>query len=380
MAHRKPATKTKAKIDPRLHKLNELKTNVTALTRTVQTMSKAATAPAQVPRAAKAITREQIEILSADPSNAEIAILPTGELYLPHLVIRRRLNSAFGTGCWVVRECSPVSRQGAQVIQSWAIDIDGIGERARATGGAEYRDNNKRTTWDDAIESAKSIAISRCGKAMGIGIILSDKNFQRSWRARHCGVALVKGRRGDSYQWRRLDDDPFDGEIDFADPTKDATKAAQFAKQVRRKMNDDMQDDPQPARPTQSRSGQVPPSQQGARPAPPTPPIQNGEVLPATTGGVYAPPPSFATPQVFTHAEFIKDEGNFKLHQCETVYALGDGRTGKAQYAFFDADWLPKIKNLIVKKQPVEIEWVESKTHRGRYRIKSYELLTGEVK
>lgn len=393
-------TRTKPKTNP----LAGLRSEVTALARKVTHIGSRAQVPDTIgatarqlaPRAAAAISPSQQAILNADPSNEELAILPTGELYIPHLHVRRRLNKAFGTGCYVVRECSPVSRQGDQVIQTWAIDIDGLGERARATGGAEYRERNKRTTWDDAIESAKSIAISRCGKAMGIGLILTDKRFQRAWRAIHCGIAkVIDWRNRDSYQWRRIDDEPLPGEQAFVDPNVDPTKAAEWAIRVRRKVNDDTTDDVQPTRPPQSRSGATPPGS-GPKPAghSTTPaaggpadggaPVKDGELLPATRGA-YAPPTNPATPQVFVRVEFVKEgtvqgkDGTYKLHRAETVYAVGDGRTGRAEYAFFDPDFLPKLRRLADKQQPCILEWEPSKKQPGQYKLLEW-TLTDDVK
>lgn len=407
MPQKRRPTTTKERIRTGQPYADKLRSEVTALSRKVtQIGNRAAMVPEVVgatarqlaPHATAAISGSQQNILNADPTDDELAILPTGELYMPHLHVRRRLNKAFGTGCYVVREVSPVSRQGDQVIQTWAIDIDGLGERARATGGAEYRERNKRTTWDDAIESAKSIAISRCGKAMGIGLILTDKRFCRAWRAIHCGIAKVTDfRNRESYQWRRIDDEPLPGEQAFADPTTDPAKAAEWAAKVRRKVNDDTTDDSQPARPPQSRSGQPVPgsgpkpaghgttSQPAGGPAAGASTVKDGEVLPATRGG-FAPPTAPDTPQVFVRAEFVKADtvpgkaGQYQLHRCETVYAVGDGRTGRAEYAFFDPDFLPKLKRLADKQQPCILEWEQSKKTPGQYKLIEWEILTGDVK
>jgi hypothetical protein len=399
MAQKRKPTKTRTAADAKLRQFtSRITSTVQSLARRVEqnTQVHGNTALAPAPRAAQGITAAQRDVLSADPTNSELAILPTGELYIPHLHVRRRLNRAFGAGCYVIRECSPVSRQGAQVIQTWAIDIDGLGERARATGGAEYQERNRRTTWDDAIEAAKSIAISRCGKAMGIGIILSDKGFQRAWRAKHCGIARVLGRdRGghpkESYQWRRLDDEPFDNEQEFVDPNKDAEKAAAWARKVRRVWNDDTTDDDpgqRQARPPQSRSGATPPGSgpkpagHGSTPAA----VQDGEVVsgPPATTSPFAPPADSRTPQVFVRCEFVKEDsipgrkGTYKLWRCETVYAIGDGRTARAEYGIFDADFPPKIDRLITKQQPCELEWRESTKHNGQYWLVGFEVLTSD--
>jgi hypothetical protein len=374
-------TKTKPRVDPRLRDFAKLRTDVTALSRRVGTMTPtqgtAALQPA--PRFTAGITTAQQHILEADPTDSEIAILPTGELYLPHLVVRRRLNKAFGTGTWVVAERSPVQRQGDQVVQTWSIDIDGLGERARATGGAEYRANNPRTTWDDAIESAKSIAISRCGKAMGIGIIMTDRRWVRSWRGAHCVVVqcTIRRRNGtqEAYYWRRRDDEPLDGEHRIFDPKEDAKAFADAASRVRRKLTDTMVEDAEPARPAQSKSGATPPGQQreAARPSN----VIDAQIATTTP---FQPPKSEDTPQVFVRAEFVRDAGSYKLHRCETAYAVGDGRTGRAEFIFFDPSWLDLIKKLIQRQQPCTLRWEESQKQRGTYKLIEWQPLTGAVK
>ena len=113
------------------------------------------------------LSADQREILEAPMPIEDLDIKPTGEVYASQIQYRRRLNKAFGPGAWSLREESEPKIDKNQVIQKWSLWAQGI-YIGVAWGSQDYYPNNSRMNWTDAIESAKSNAMTRCCKDLGI--------------------------------------------------------------------------------------------------------------------------------------------------------------------------------------------------------------------
>lgn len=62
-----------------------------------------------------------------------------------------------------------------------------------------------------ALEAAKSNALMRCCKDIGIASELWDPSFNTKWRSTHCVQVWVMNRDGKKRKlWRRKDDPPID--------------------------------------------------------------------------------------------------------------------------------------------------------------------------
>lgn len=163
------------------------------------------------------ITPEQAAKLMAEIPAAQIQVLPTGEAYLPAVDYRRKLNEVFGPGNWGIRPVSPPDLVDGTVMQMFALYINGrfVSE---APGESDYNPGNKRTSKATALESAKSNAIMRNCKELGIAAQCWDKVWTAKFKQEHCvkvwapHVWNSKARKEGAYAWRRKDGEPFEDE------------------------------------------------------------------------------------------------------------------------------------------------------------------------
>ena len=149
------------------------------------------------------LTKEESDQLIAPFENEQIDIRATGEIFTGHTHIRARLGRVVGVGQWALVPLSDVREKEGLVLQRWALYIRGhfVSE---AWGAHQYQAENKRMTYDDAVESAKSNALTRCCKDLGIGSACWDKVWGARWKAEHC-VQVGQGR---DRKWYRKDAAP----------------------------------------------------------------------------------------------------------------------------------------------------------------------------
>ena len=134
------------------------------------------------------LSQAQIEALRRPVADTEIEWKPNkaGEPtipYLSHNGFRDRLDACFGLGGWgMVPVGAPREKDGIAYIP-YALVIGGQ-PRVYAWGEQEYFENNRMMTWGDALEGAKSNALTRCGKELGIARELWDRKYLTALKAR----------------------------------------------------------------------------------------------------------------------------------------------------------------------------------------------------
>lgn len=167
------------------------------------------------------ITKEQYAILCADVSDEEIEVRPDGAVYMSHGKYRQRLNDAFLPRGWAMRRLTPYreSKKDRTVYAEWALYIEGIFVDA-AVGEQKIEDRSNMTR-GDMIEGAKSNALMRCCKGLGMALKLWDRTFADSWREMNCVKVWVQGK--EKPQWRLLSAPMFYKERGLADdsPNRD---------------------------------------------------------------------------------------------------------------------------------------------------------------
>ncbi|GBC05588.1 hypothetical protein RclHR1_00630035 [Rhizophagus clarus] len=136
----------------------------------------------------KAFPQEAVDILLAPVNVDDIECKPDGMLYLPEIKYRRILNKAFGPGGWGLaprgeNSVSPknISREYALVCNGRLVSV--------SRGEQEYFDPSGLAT---ASEGAKSNALMRCCKDLGIASELWDPTFIRDFRKRYCEEIFVE--------------------------------------------------------------------------------------------------------------------------------------------------------------------------------------------
>lgn len=188
----------------------------------------------------KRVSKVQEKILTAPPNpSTEVQIKPTGEVYPPQIAMRRRLAKAFGPMGWALRPISPTTppAEKATMYREYALIAEGR-VIATAFGSGKYYENNSRMDYGDTAEAIKSDALKRCCKDLNMLSELWDPIWTREWRNEYCVHVFVaekekvKGRyTGKIVQvdrWRRIDSEPFPGEIE---PVADSPNQAEWRKQ-----------------------------------------------------------------------------------------------------------------------------------------------------
>lgn len=177
-------------------------------------------------------TDEEAAKLRARVPDEEIDILPTGEVYLHQVGYRQRLLDVFGPGGWGLAQLGEPVLKDDTLIQWWALIVAGR-VIATAPGEAHYKtDRAKAKHWEMAFgtaqESAKSNALMRCCKDVGVAAQNWDKRLADEWREKYAvHVYRTDRKTNEEYdEWRKLDAGPHWNEtgVHPGSPNKDKWK------------------------------------------------------------------------------------------------------------------------------------------------------------
>ena len=173
------------------------------------------------------ITDDQKKILFAPVQDEDVEIRPDGLIYLPWMEYVSRLRDAFGISWAIIPKDMP-KFQGNHIYWPFYLMIQGK-LAGFAVGEQEYQPSNARMTYGDAVEGAKSNALMRLCKGIGISLELWKPSFIRTW----------KGKYAESYQddkertkWRKKNGEQEKGgsepDLDWAGYLKKVTQAKEF--------------------------------------------------------------------------------------------------------------------------------------------------------
>lgn len=126
------------------------------------------------PEAARKVLAEGV-----DPAAVEIK--PDGIVYVPGVYYRRQLTKAFGAGAWAIVPRQPARVMGDVVVYPGALYILGRFV-AEAVGECTYRQNSNMS-YASCVEGAKTDALSRCCKDLGMATELWDAAWRDRWKA-----------------------------------------------------------------------------------------------------------------------------------------------------------------------------------------------------
>lgn len=126
------------------------------------------------------LTDKQNEILYAPVNDFDVFIKPDGLIYLSWMKYSERLNKALGGTSWtMLPEGTPKIMNTNLVVWGFHLVIKGS-YQGFSLGEQQYF-SNSRMTYGEACEGAKSNALMRLCKGIGIGLELWDKNFIDRW-------------------------------------------------------------------------------------------------------------------------------------------------------------------------------------------------------
>mmetsp|Transcript_22524 Transcript_22524/g.56509 ORF Transcript_22524/g.56509 Transcript_22524/m.56509 type:complete len:370 (-) Transcript_22524:437-1546(-) len=142
------------------------------------------------------LSDEIIELLRAPVRDSAVAMLPTGGLFLPVATYRAILDRVFGVGGWALigRGSFQFIPNSSKAIRDYALFAHGR-FLVETTGEATV-------DRDGSLEAAKSLALSRCCKYLGIAADIQDPNWQQAWREKHAETVFAENRK--THQKRKI--------------------------------------------------------------------------------------------------------------------------------------------------------------------------------
>jgi len=131
---------------------------------------------------AEAVLDEQLD-------DNDVQIRPDGLVYLSWAYYAKKLNSAFGRLQWgIIPSGNPQSRDvgnnNVLVVWPFWLVVKGV-PIAFSIGETSYRTNNSTMSYADACEGAKSSALARNCKQLGISLELWDKEWIEAWKKKY---------------------------------------------------------------------------------------------------------------------------------------------------------------------------------------------------
>lgn len=138
----------------------------------------------------------------AEPVNPhDVEIKPDGIVFLPGVAYRRILTRAFGAGGWAIAPRSPARYMKDNNIVVYHGALYCLGRFvAEAVGECFYRDNNPNMSYASCVEGAKTDALSRCCKDLGIATEMWDANWREQWKAKY--ATSYEDRQSGKTKWR----------------------------------------------------------------------------------------------------------------------------------------------------------------------------------
>jgi hypothetical protein len=159
------------------------------------------------------VDEDQLAILNADVPDEDLEILPTGEVYASQVKYRQALNRAFKPMGWALIPLGDPRKDEDLLSREYGLYVRG---RYASRSFGEQQLTHGGMTYPTALESAKSNALMRCCKDLGIASKCWDKQFCDRWREKFAVQVWVEGhpksaKRGKTDKlWRRKDAKPFD--------------------------------------------------------------------------------------------------------------------------------------------------------------------------
>lgn len=152
---------------------------------------------------------EKAEAVLSEPLDpAQVQIRPDGLVYLPWTWYADRLNRAFGRLGWgLVPQSGPMTKEmGDMTLVIWGhwLVVRGV-PVGFEMGETAYRPSNHTMSYGDAAAGAKSNALARNCKMLGMSLELWNQEWIGEWKKKY--AERVKNPNGNrpEYIWRKKD-------------------------------------------------------------------------------------------------------------------------------------------------------------------------------
>lgn len=171
------------------------------------------------------LDEKRTAILCAPVDPDDVRILPdTASLYLPWSWYADRLTRTFGPMGWSLLPVTDEQNNPKAIVvrddviyREYILRAEGRFV-ASAVGECAYRPSNKRMTYGDAAEGARSNALSRCCKGLGMAPEIYSEGWREEWIAANAICVIVATYKGREELWRRAKGLPIRGEQGHAHP------------------------------------------------------------------------------------------------------------------------------------------------------------------
>jgi len=145
------------------------------------------------------ITDQERAVLYAPVDPAKVEIRPDGLIYLPWMEYVTRLREAFGLQWAIIPHGMPKMAGKTFIVWPFWLKVKGA-YAGYAIGEQEYHPDNPKMTYGDACEGAKSNALMRLCKGLGISLELWNPAFIRDWVGKY--AESFQNERGKK-EWRK---------------------------------------------------------------------------------------------------------------------------------------------------------------------------------
>lgn len=147
------------------------------------------------------LTEKQRKILYADVDEKAVEIRPDGLIYLPWMEYVTRLREAFEMRWAIIPRGQPkFGPEKKSIIWGFYLIIEG-NLAGFAIGEQEYHADNPIMNWSDACEGAKSNALMRLCKGLGISLELWKPSFINKWKEKYAVTYWNEDK--EKYFWKK---------------------------------------------------------------------------------------------------------------------------------------------------------------------------------
>jgi len=148
------------------------------------------------------VSKENQEVLLKDIPDEDVEIRPDGLIYAPWEVYATRLNKIFGLAWAMIPVSFKPDHLGIFILWGFSLVIQGK-FAGYTIGQQEYIPENRQMTWGDACEGAKSNALMRLCKGLGIGLNLWRPSYIKYWKEKYAESYVAEVRGKEKTLWRK---------------------------------------------------------------------------------------------------------------------------------------------------------------------------------
>jgi len=135
------------------------------------------------------LDKQASDVLDEPLNDEDVQIRPDGLVYLSWSYYAKKLNSAFGRLQWgIIPSGNPQSHDTGNnnvlVVWPFWLVVKGV-PISFSIGETSYRTNNSTMSYADACEGAKSSALARNCKQLGISLELWDREWINAWKKKY---------------------------------------------------------------------------------------------------------------------------------------------------------------------------------------------------